>query len=105
MDRSILACCRQVDGATQTIAAKKTAQLSALTGRSCVQQKVVNCPLGTFSAPTLTAHTSLAPPRSLPSCSLSKAWVSEVRRATVNFFADKLHCPSRRLIRVIRNIG
>ncbi|RNC38078.1 hypothetical protein TcCL_NonESM12714 [Trypanosoma cruzi] len=83
MDRSILACCRRVDGATQTIATKKAAQLSALIGRSCVQQKVVNCPLGTFSAPTLTAHTSLAPPRSLSSFSLSKAGMSEIRRTTV----------------------
>ncbi|RNC53415.1 hypothetical protein TcCL_ESM09255, partial [Trypanosoma cruzi] len=55
MDRSILACCRRVDGATQTIAAKKAAQLSALIGCLCVQQKAVNCPLWTFSAATLTA--------------------------------------------------
>ncbi|RNC43808.1 hypothetical protein TcCL_NonESM06508 [Trypanosoma cruzi] len=83
MDRSILAYCRRVDGATQTIATKKAAQLSSFIVRSCVQQKVVNCPLGTFSAATLTAHTVLKPPRSLPSCSLSKAGMSEVRRATV----------------------
>ncbi|EAN94642.1 hypothetical protein TcCL_NonESM00428 [Trypanosoma cruzi] len=38
MDRSILACCCRVDGATSNIATKKAAQLSSLIGCSCVQQ-------------------------------------------------------------------
>ncbi|PWV06151.1 hypothetical protein C3747_119g84 [Trypanosoma cruzi] len=43
MDRSILAYCSRVDGAT-SIAIKKAPQLSSFIGRSCVRQKVVNCP-------------------------------------------------------------
>ncbi|RNE98387.1 hypothetical protein TcG_12819 [Trypanosoma cruzi] len=40
-------------------------------------------PLGTFSAPTLTAPTSLERPRSLSSYNWPKAEMSELRRTTV----------------------
>ncbi|RNC33685.1 hypothetical protein TcCL_Unassigned03595 [Trypanosoma cruzi] len=81
-DRGILAYCSQFDGAT-SIANKKAAELSSLIGRSCMQQKFVNRPLESFSASASTAHTSLEPPRSLPSYSWPKAGMSGVRRTTV----------------------
>ncbi|RNC39698.1 hypothetical protein TcCL_NonESM10917 [Trypanosoma cruzi] len=43
MERSILAYCSRVDGAT-SIPIKKAAQLSSSIVRSCVRHKVVNCP-------------------------------------------------------------
>ncbi|RNF23891.1 hypothetical protein TcG_01246 [Trypanosoma cruzi] len=102
MDRSILACCRRVDGATSNIATKKAAQLSSFIGCSCVRQKVVNCPtsdiLGSFIG---SAHISQAYSFALliwPAKSGDVGASSYHSRASL---ADKLHCPSRRLRRAI----
>ncbi|RNC52309.1 hypothetical protein TcCL_ESM10489 [Trypanosoma cruzi] len=105
MERSILAYCSRVDGAT-SIPIKKAAQLSSSIVRSCVRQKVVNCPardiLCTHGG---GAHISRAASFPLFVRLAQSGDVGDSPYHIRASLADKLHFPSRRLRRAIQEIG